>query len=231
MRGALGTKALALLAGAGFVLAAADGRSIERDLARSLRDRYEGRTLRLRVDLRSAANAAEPNRISLAGVGYGRETAPVLFHRLESVYLDRLTSEGGARISLTIYRSQEEALHMRAVSIPAPVVGNPAGVNTMGAYARGGSTSVFVELRAGKKDPDGQRRETDTLMDRLFYLSGEPARSDLEAFVLEHRAWSVTKLASITGLTPDEVRAITTAAPPEPPAAPVAPPLDGGPPD
>jgi len=81
----------------------------------------------------------------------------------------------------------------------------------MGAYARGGSTSVFVELHAGKKDPDAQRREADALMNRLFYLDGEPARSDLEAFVLEHRSWSVSRLSSITGLKPDEVRALTTA--------------------
>lgn len=176
--------------------------------------------LRLRVDLRPATQALEPNRMSVEGVGYARETAPVLFYRFESVFLERLTSDGATRLSLTIYRDRDEALQMRAVSIPAPVVGNPAGVNTMGAYARGGSTSVSVELKAGKKDRDGQRREADELMGRLFYLSGAPARSDLEAFVVEHRTMSVTRLAAITGLTPDEVRALTTAPAPAPAPAP-----------
>jgi hypothetical protein len=210
------------LACAAFLFAAGGAPAIDRDLGRDLRDRYEGRTLRLKVDLRSAAQAAEPNRISLEGVGYGRETAPVLFYRFEPVFVERLTSEGGARLSLTIYRSAEEAQRMRAVSIPAPVIGNPAGVNTMGAYARGGSTSVMVDLKAGKKDPAAQRREADELLGRLFYLAGAPARSDLEAFVLEHRNFTVTRLSTITGLTPDEVRVLTTAPGPgaPPPATP-----------
>lgn len=210
---------VAALAGAALCLAAGAAPAIDRDLGRDLRARYEGKTLRLRVDLRSAAHAVEPNLISLEGVGYGRETSPVMFYRMENVFVDRLTSEGGARLSLTIYRSEDEARRMRAVSIPAPVVGNPAGANTMGAYARGGSTSVIVELKAGKKEPEAQRSEVEVLMHRLFYLDGDPARSDLEAFVLEHRSWSVSRLASITGLSQDEVRALTTA----PDAAPATP--------
>jgi hypothetical protein len=208
--------------GAGAWLATSDTRAVDHDLAKDLRDRYERRTLRLRVDLRSATSASEPNRISLEGMGYGRETAPVLFYRLEAVWVERVTSEGGTRLSLTIYRSQDEALRMRAVSIPSAAVGNPAGANTMSTYARGGSTSVFVELHAGRKDPEAQRRETDALMGQLFYLEGEPALSDLEAFVLEHRSWSVTKLSSITGLKPDDVRALTTAPSTEPTATPPA---------
>jgi len=224
MRRACRPLLVAALIGAGAWGATADIWAVDHDLAKDLRERYEGRTLRLRVDLRSATTASEPNRISLAGIGYGRETAPVLFYRLEAVWVERVTSEGGARLSLTIYRSQDEALRMRAVSIPSAVVGNPAGANTMGAYARGGSTSVFVELRAGKKDPEAQRRETDALMASLFYLEGEPARSDLEAFVLEHRSWSVSRLSSVTGLKPDEVRALTTAPAATPPGTPPAPP-------
>ncbi|HKQ98347.1 MAG TPA: hypothetical protein VJV75_10760 [Candidatus Polarisedimenticolia bacterium] len=208
------------LAGVALLGAGGSAPAVDRTLGKDLRARYEGRTFRLRVDLRSAAHSVEPNLISLEGVGYGRETSPVMFYRLESVFVDRLTSEGGARLALTIYRSEDEARRMRAVSIPSPVVGNPAGANTMGAYARGGSTSVMVELKAGKKEPEAQRGEADLLMHRLFYLDGDPARSDLEAFVLEHRNWSVSRLATITGLTPDEVRVLTTS----PDSAPASPP-------
>jgi hypothetical protein len=187
--------------------------AVDRDVARAIRGAYEGRTLRLRHDLRSAAHAVEPNVFAIGGMGYGSETSPVLFWRLETVFLDRVTSEGGSRVSLTIYRSADDARNMRATAIPAPSLGNPAADRSQVAFARTDSTSVMLELAAGRKDPEGQRREITTLMERLFYIDADPTRAEIEGFVLQHRDWTVSRLASITGLTPDDVRAVITGAP------------------
>src|SRR5262245_36984608 len=71
--------------------------AVSRDVAKDVRSVYEGRSLRLRLDLRSAAHAVEPNVLTASGIGYGRERSTVLFHRFETVFLERITSEGGAR--------------------------------------------------------------------------------------------------------------------------------------
>ena len=53
-------------------------------------------------------------------------------------------------------------------------------------------------------------------MDRLFYVEAQPSRDEVEAFVVQHRDWTVARLASLTGLTPDEVRALVTGTPRRP---------------
>jgi hypothetical protein len=185
---------------------------VARDVVNEARSAYEGRTLRLRLDLKSAASAIEPNVLTLEGIGYGRPDAPVLFGRLETVYLERVASEGGDRLSLTVYRSREEMQQLRATAIPPPTIGGtPIGMQPMSGFARTGSTMVIFELLAKKKDPAAQREEIDTLMKRLFYLDDAPERGELEEFVRQHRGWPIPRLASVTGLSPDEVRKILDA--------------------
>lgn len=187
---------------------------VARDVVNEARSAYEGRTLRLRLDLKSAASAIEPNVLTLEGIGYGRPDAPVLFGRLETVYLERVASEGGDRLSLTVYRSREEMQQLRATAIPPPTIGGtPIGMQPMSGFARTGSTMVIFELLAKKKDPAAQRGEIDTLMQRLFYLDDAPERGELEEFVRQHRGWPIPRLASVTGLSPDEVRALLDAKP------------------
>ena len=120
--------------------------AVDRGVARDVRDAYEGRSLRLRVDLRSAAQAVEPNSISLEGVGYGREGSPVLFGRLETVFVERVTSEGGNRLGLTVYRSEEEMKRLRSSAIPPAILGIPTATSTMASFARTGSTTVMLNL-------------------------------------------------------------------------------------
>ena len=189
-------------------------RAVAREVWRDVRDNYEGRSLRLRVDLRSAAHAVEPNVMTLEGLGYGREASPILFSRLERVYLERITSEGARRLALTVYRSQEEMQRLRAAAIPPPIMGIPGATQTQANFAITGSTTIMLELDAGKKDPEGQRREIETLIERLFYLDGDPPQEDLERFVLYHRTLPVGRLAAITGLTQDAVRRILEATAP-----------------
>jgi len=186
---------------------------VDRGLTRDLRDTYEGRTLRLRIDLHSAAHSVEPNLLGLTGMAYGRESSPVLFHRMEMVYVDRVVSEGGNRLSLTIYRGETEARNLRANGVPAPSFGNPAAAQTTAAFARSDSTSVVLQVNASRKDPDAQHRELTELIARLFYVDAEPSREEIEAFVLQHRDWTVPRLAAVTGLTRDQVRALVTDAP------------------
>lgn len=200
--------AAAVLALAGLLPARPVG-AVAREVVNEARGVYEGRTFRLRLDLRSASSAIEPNVLTLEGMGYARAEAPVLFGRLETVYLERIASEGGDRLSLTIYRSLEEMRQLRATAIPPPTMGGtPIGMQPMSGFARTGSTMVIFDLTAGKKDQAGQRAETDTLMKRLFYIDDAPERAELEEFVRQHRGWPVPRLAAVTGLGQDEVRAL-----------------------
>ena len=210
-------RALSRIAGLGILTAALGGGTagaVERATIKDVRGTYEGRSFRLRIDLRPASQAIEPNVLTLEGIGYGREESPVLFGRFEQVYLERVTSEGGARVALTVYRNEEEMKRLRASAIPPPVMGMPGATQTLANFAMTGSTTVMLELKAGKKDPDGQRREIESLLKRLFYVDTEPTSEELEEFVIAHRLQPVGRLAAITGLSQDAVRRILEAAPP-----------------
>jgi len=195
-------------------LLAADGAwAIERDTYKEIRSRYEGLSFRLRIDLQAAGRAADPNVVSLDGVGYPSERSPVLFGSLETVYLQRIANVGGTRLGLTVYRSEEEANRLRASAIPGPTISNPNFGRTVAAFALQGSTSVVLELKAGKKDPRGQMEEIEALLDRVFYVNSEATREDLENFVRRHSGWSISRLRSTTGLPEDDIRALLKAAP------------------
>jgi len=203
---------------AGLLWPARDIGAIQRDTCREIRDRYEGLAFRLRIDLKAAAGAAEPNIVSLEGVGQPGERSPVLFGSLETVFVQRIASEGGSRLGLTVYRSEEEARRLRASAIPGPSMANPAYDRTLAAFARQGSTTVLLDLRAGKKDPQGQLDEIETLLDRVFYLKSEPLPEDLENFVRRHTGMPISKLRSLTGLPEDRIRSLLKeAAVPAPP--------------
>ena len=197
-----------------MVLAGGPAGAVGRDVIKDLRGNYEGRSFRLRIDLRPASQAIEPNVLSIEGIGYGREESPVLFGRFEQVFLERITSEGGARVALTVYRNEEEMKRLRASAIPPPIMGMPGATQTLANFAMTGSTTVMLELEAGKKDPDGQRRGIESLLARLFYVDTEPTREELEEFVIAHRLQPIGRLAAVTGLPQDAVRRILEAAPP-----------------
>ncbi len=199
--------------------------AVNHDTYRSVRGRYEGLTLRLRIDLDQVTGAHVPNVVSLDGIGHGRENAPVLFGRMERVFLQRVTNEGGTRLDLTIYRTQQEADRFRASAIPQPSYANPNYGRTLAAFAQLGSTNVTLELKAGKKDPEGQEREIETLLDRVFYLNAEPTREEMEQFVRQRRGLSIQRLRELTDLDAATLRAILDEAP-----ADAAPPQGSGPP-
>jgi hypothetical protein len=191
-----------------ILLSVGPAEAIHRDAFREARDRYEGLTFRLRLELRAAGHAVEPNVVSLEGVGGGRERSPVLFGRLEKVYVERVMSEGATRLGLTVYRSQEEAERLRATAIPQPGNPNPNFGRTMAAFAQQGSTTVVLDLKSGKKDPQGQLEEIETLLGRVFYLKGEPTREELEDFVRQNRGMPMSRLRSLTGLPAEAIRAL-----------------------
>lgn len=199
-------------------LVAADARAIERDAYKEIRSRYEGLSFRLRIDLHAAGLASDPNVVSLSGIGHPSERSPVLFSSLETVFLQRVTSVGGTRLGLTVYRSQEEANRLRASAVPGPTMSNPNFGGTVAAFAQQGSTSVLLELKAGKKDSSGQLQEIETLLDRVFYVKSEPTRDDLETFVRRHSGWAISRLHATTGLPEDDIRALLKSAPPAAPS-------------
>lgn len=208
---------------AGMVLAAGlfapvgVARAIDREIFKDVRDRFEGRALRLRIDLKAATGVAEPNIARLEGIAQPGERSPVLFQSLETVYVQRITREGGSRLGLTVYRTEEEARRLRASAIPGPSLSNPAYDRTLAAFARQGSTTVLLELKAGKKDPQGQLDEIETLLDRVFYLKSEPGLQALEDFVRRHSGMPISRLRAVTGLPDDRIRELLKeAAPPAP---------------
>ena len=183
-------------------------RAIEREVFKDIRDRYEGLALRLRIDLKAATGAAEPNVARLEGISQPAERSPVLFSSLETVYVERITREGGSRLGLTVYRSQEEARRLRASAIPGPSLSNPAYDRTLAAFARQGSTTVVLDLQAGKNDTQAQLDEIETILDRVFYLKSEPGTEALEDFVRRHSGMPISKLHSLTGLPDERIREI-----------------------
>lgn len=214
-------RALPLLA----LLAPSAATGMKRDAYQEIRGRYEGMTLRLRVDLMQMTGARPPNVVSLDGIGHGRERARVLFGRLEMVYIERVTNEGGARLGLTIYRTQQEADRFRASNVPQPSFANPNYGRTLAAFAQLGSTSVDLELRAPKSESEAQVREIETLLNRVFYLDSQPTREEAEDFVRQHAGLPVDRLRELTGLEAARIRDLMreAAAPAAPPAGPAAP--------
>jgi hypothetical protein len=204
--GRIGRAALAVVAIG--LCATPAARAIQHDTYKDVRSRYEGLTFRLRVDLHAAGRANDPNVLTLDGMGYPSERSAVLFTSLQNVYVEKVTSEGGTRLSLTIYRNQEEANRMRASAVPAPTMANPNYGSTIAAFARQGSTSVVLQLKAGKKDGPGQRDEIEALLDKLFYLSSQPQREDLEMFVRRHPSLPISQLRATTGLPEEDIRDI-----------------------
>ena len=208
---------LAMTLLAAMLLAASPAGSIERDLFKDLRAEYEGMTFQLRVDLRRADAATAPNVMSAAGVGYARERSPVLFQRLQRVYIDRVTNDGKRSIGLTIYRNAGQADQYRALAIPPPALANPNAGGTLAAFAQTDSTEVLLELQAPKSEIGAQRQEIETLLRRLFYIASEPTREELEEVVLMHRGESMGQLQALTGLEVRQIREILERASPGPP--------------
>ncbi|HXH27839.1 MAG TPA: hypothetical protein VNL37_02275 [Candidatus Polarisedimenticolia bacterium] len=200
------------LAAAGWALLCAglgvgSARALEKGTYRTLRGRLEGRTLRLRMDLRASDTPLSANTISLEGVRHGRESSPVLFTQLQTVFVQRVTNQGKTRLGLTVYKSEGEAKYLRG-AVPPPYAANPNAAGTVAAYARLGSTSVVLELKAGKNDPKAQLEEAETLLDRLFYMSGEPSREELESFVRRHPYMPLSQLEKLTGLDEETVKGL-----------------------
>jgi hypothetical protein len=214
-----------------FLLASSPAAAISREAYREIRGRHQGETLRLRVDLKIANLAADPNIVSLEGVR-SRERSPVLFGRLESVYVRTITDEGGTRLSLTVYRNREDADRLRGSSIPQPSFINPGAAGTLSNFARQDSTSILLELKASRKDSAAQTEEIETLLDRVFYLTSNPSQEELEAFVREHRGLPIARLREITGLDSSEISRIvheSTETTPGPAASPTPQPSPGAP--
>ncbi len=207
------------------LLGPTSAQGVQRDAYHEIRGRYEGMSLRLRVDLMQVTGARPPNVVSLDGIGHGRERARVLFGRLETVYIERVTNEGGSRIGLTVYRTQQEADRFRASNVPQPSFANPNYGRTLASFAQLGSTSVDLELKAPKNQPDAQMREVEALVGRIFYVDAQPTREEVEDFVRQHPGLPVDRLRELTGLEGARVREILreAAGPPPPPKAPAEP--------
>ena len=182
--------------------------AVKREVIKELQSEYAGHTYQLRIDLRGTDYFAAFNVVSEKGVHYrGRELA-ILFYRMETVYLDRVSNEADNEVRLTLYRNRNDARQVRG-SIPGPPLPvGPDRETALGAFAREFSTNVILELQARKGDPDAQRGQIAALMERLFYIKEMPTYEEKEEFILSHPDLPLPRLKEITGFNEDLVRGI-----------------------
>ena len=193
--------------------------AVKREVIRGYQEDFGGRTYRLRVDLQGTNYMSVPNVMTARGFKYQGRQFPVLFHRMQMVYLDRISNESGKSVALTIYRSRNDAGQIRG-SIPSAPMNPAAGASetTLGSFARDFSTTVVLELTAEKQDLDGQRGQILDLLQKVFYVREEPTFEEKEAFIRENRDLPVPKLMEMTGLPEQAVRNILEHKPAEPPS-------------
>jgi hypothetical protein len=182
--------------------------AVKRDIIKDLQTEYAGRIYQLRMDLRGTDYFAAFNVVNDQGVHYRGRQLAVIFYGMETVYLDRISNESQREIRLSIYRNQSDARQIRGSVPTAPLPMGPDHETALGAFARDLSTTVILELRAGKDEPSVQREQITALMERLFYIKESPTFDQKEAFVLSHMDLPVPRLTSITGLGEDQVRGI-----------------------
>jgi hypothetical protein len=201
-----------------LLLLATDAAAVKREVIKEFQDELAGRNFRLRVDLQGTNYLAVPNIANHEGFHYRGRQFPVLFREMEMVYVDRVFNDGNKAVALTLYRNKRDAGQIRG-AIPAPPLG-PVGQSaetTLGSFARDLSTTVILELRAEKSDPDSQRGQIRELLSRVFYYNVEPTHAEREAYILSHRDVPVFKLSETTGLPEEMVKQILKRdAPPAP---------------
>jgi hypothetical protein len=186
----------------------APARAVKRDIIKELSSDYAGRSYQIRVDLRGTDYFAAFNVVDDKGVHYqGREQA-IMFYQMETVYLDRISSEGDKQIRIAIYRSREDARQIRGSVPAAPIPVGPDRASTLSNFARDLSTNVILQLQAGKAEPSLQRTEIAALLEKLFFLKETPTFDQKEAFILSHPDLPMARLTAITGLSEDLVRGI-----------------------
>ncbi len=182
--------------------------AVKRDVVHRLQEEYGEHTYQLRVDLQGTNYLSEANVISEQGLRHSGRAFPVLFRQLETVYLDRIANEGEHRVSLTVYRSAKEAHQIRGAVPGAPFPVGPDMSTTVGSFARGISTIVLIDVKAGKAEPDAQIDQVRALMNTLFYLKQTPSYEEKEAFIIAHSELPIPKLMEVTGLAEEIVRGI-----------------------
>ena len=201
--------ALALLFGVSSASA------VRREVVRDLQDEFGGRSFQLRVDLQRTNYFSAANVLDARGLTHQGRTLATLFLQMETVFLERVVSDGGKSVALTVYRNRDEAQRIRgAVPGQAFPVGGDLGA-TMGNFARDLSTTVVLEVAAEKSDPDAQQRQFLELLDRLFYMKTAPTYEEKEAFITAHRTLPLGRLTEITGLSDEVVRGILKKTEPE----------------
>jgi len=186
--------------------------AVKRDIIRSFQEEFADHDYRLRVDLQGTNYLSVPNFVNENGFHYRGRQFPVMFRAMEMVYLARLSNAGSNVVDLTIYRSKKEAQQIRG-AVPAAPFGPAAGTDTVGSFARDLSTTVTLELRAGKDDTKAQREEILQLLGRIFYIKTEPTEEEKEAYIRSHADLSLTKLSEATGLPEQMIKQILATSP------------------
>jgi hypothetical protein len=209
---------LAASLGIAMLLCLSDAGAVKREIIKSFQEDFAEHTYRLRVDLQGTNYLSVPNVVTDSGFSYQGRQFAVMFREMEMVYLARFTNAGSSEVALTIYRNKDDAEQIRG-AVPSTPFGPAAGTEVaLGAFARDLSTTVTLELRSAKHDLPAQKEEIVRLLNRLFYLKGEPTAEEKEAFIRSHPQLSLTKLSHLTGMPEEVVRTIMETSKIEPPS-------------
>ncbi len=185
-----------------------DAGAVKREIIKSFQDDFGEHTYRLRVDLQGTNYLSVPNVVTDSGFSYRGRQFAVMFREMEMVYLARFSNAGGSEVALTIYRNKNDAEQVRG-AVPSTPFGPAAGTEiALGAFARDLSTTVTLELHSAKHDLPAQKEEIVRLLNRLFYLKGEPTAEEKEAFIRSHAQLPLPKLSQLTGMPEEVIRTI-----------------------
>src|SRR5713101_2003651 len=124
--------------------------AMKREVIRQLQEDFAGHTYQLRTDLRGTNYLVSSNVVDEHGIRYHGRELPVLFRQMETVYLDRIFNDGERAVTLALYRSRNDARQIRGAVPAAPIPVGPDRDATLGSFARDLSTSVTLEVTAGK---------------------------------------------------------------------------------
>gem|GEM_PF-2402850 len=191
-----------------LVFCPSEAGAVKREVIKTYQEEFAEHSYRLRVDLQGTNYLSVPNVVTDKGFSYQGRQFAVMFRELQTVYLARFSNAGGNEVALTIYRTKEDAEQVRG-AVPSTPFGPAAGTEiALGAFARDLSTTVTLVLQSEKKDLAAQKDEILRLLNKIFYIKTEPTAAEKEAFIRSHADLPLPKLANLTGMPEEMVRAI-----------------------
>jgi len=170
-------------------------------------EKYKGKTLQLRIDLRPVEPYVGTQFVDKSGVHYPNFKQSVVFGRLEKVAIDMVGNLGGNFWIGIVTRAgafnrASNAELIQGLLNPSHVPGSEIDK----------VPAASIELRIGKGveplSPVEELEAAEDLLKRVFYIDAVPTATEVEAFVLEHFDYPIEALRDLTGLDEGQIAQI-----------------------